>query len=57
MKGSKSLRRRTGQRFCSKTWNEGFKENWEGERVKDFVKIIGMKGLESSEGEGVKDFV
>ena len=26
MKGSKSLGRRTGQRFCSKTWDEGFKE-------------------------------
>ena len=23
MKGSKSLGRRTGQRFCSKTWDDG----------------------------------
>ena len=36
MKGSKSLGRRTGQRFCSKTGDEGFKE---------FVKENGSKIL------------
>ena len=36
MKGSISLERRTGQRFCSKTWDEWFKE---------FVKENGSKIL------------
>ena len=59
MKGLKNLGRRTGQRFCSKTWDEGFKEFGkengskivlrvlEGEFVKDFVQSLGMKGSKS----------
>ena len=47
MKGSKSWGRRTGQRSCSITWDEGFKTVWEGERVKDLVQKLGIKGLKS----------
>ena len=47
MRGSNSLGRGTGQRCCSKTWDEEFKIVWEGERVKDVVQRLGMKGSNS----------
>ena len=36
-----------GQRCCSKTWDEGFKEFQEVERVKDFVQRLRMRGSKS----------
>ena len=41
MKGFKNLGRRTGQRFCSKTWDERFKEFEKENGSKILVKDLG----------------